>query len=63
MLKLSMKKNLTLFILFICSNLDAQTFVKANVFSTLLTIPNVGIETSIGKKSTFQFSKMELFKY
>ena len=34
---------------------QSQTFVKANVFTTLLTIPNVGIETSIGKKTTFQF--------
>jgi hypothetical protein len=27
---------------------------KVNALTTLLTIPNVGIETSIGKKSTFQ---------
>jgi hypothetical protein len=34
---------------------QSQTYVKVNAFTTLLTIPNVGIETSIGKKSTFQF--------
>ncbi|RTY66718.1 DUF3575 domain-containing protein [Flavobacterium sp. LB2P53] len=34
---------------------QSQTYIKANAMTTLLTIPNVGIETSIGKKSTFQF--------
>lgn len=50
-----MKKFLVLIILFICNNFYAQTYLKGNVFTTLLTIPNVGIETSIGEKSTFQF--------
>ncbi|MFV8376101.1 DUF3575 domain-containing protein [Flavobacterium sp. LB1P71] len=34
---------------------QSQTYLKVNAFTTLLSIPNVGIETSIGKKSTFQF--------
>ena len=36
-------------------HLQSQTYVKVNALTTLLTIPNVGLETSIGKKSTFQF--------
>ena len=50
-----MKKLLTLLLFILCFQLQSQTYIKANVFTTLLTIPNVGIETSIGKKSTFQF--------
>lgn len=50
-----MKKIFILIILAFTIHLHSQTYVKVNAFSTLLTIPNVGIETSIGKKSTFQF--------
>jgi hypothetical protein len=50
-----MKKLLTLLLFILCFQLQSQTYIKANVFTTLLTIPNIGIETSIGKKSTFQF--------
>ena len=50
-----MKKNLTFLIILFSIYSQGQTYVKANVFTTLLTIPNIGIETSIGKKSTFQF--------
>ena len=50
-----MKKLLILTIILFSIHLQSQTYVKVNAFSTLLTIPNVGIETSIGKKSTFQF--------
>ena len=50
-----MKKNLTILIVLFSFYSQGQTYVKANVFTTLLTIPNIGIETSIGKKSTFQF--------
>ena len=49
-----MKKLLALLLFILCFQLQAQTYIKANAFTTLLTIPNVGIETSIGKKSTFQ---------
>ena len=42
--------------LFIISTLSyGQTYVKVNALTTLLTVPNVAIETSIGHKSTFQF--------
>jgi hypothetical protein len=40
---------------------QSQTYVKVNAFTTLMTIPNVGIETSIGKKSTFQFDALASF--
>ncbi len=50
-----MKKILIVLIFIFFTHLQAQTFVKGNVLTTLLTIPNVGLETSIGKKSTFQF--------
>jgi len=35
-------------------HLQSQTYVKVNALTTLFTIPDVGFETSIGKKSTFQ---------
>lgn len=50
-----MKKLLIITILLFSIHTQSQTYVKVNATSTLLTIPNVGIETSIGKKSTFQF--------
>ena len=50
-----MKKLLILTIILFSIHSQSQTYVKVNALSTLLTIPNVGIETSIGKKSTFQF--------
>ncbi|MEY4462431.1 MAG: hypothetical protein RLY98_971 [Bacteroidota bacterium] len=50
-----MKKIQILLFLFFCTLSQSQTFIKVNAFTTLLTIPNVGIETGIGKKSTFQF--------
>jgi hypothetical protein len=36
------------------TSIQSQSHVCVNALTTLLTIPNVGIETSIGKKSTFQ---------
>ena len=50
-----MKKILIVFFLFSTVTFQAQTYIKVNAFTTLLTIPNVGIETSIGEKSTVQF--------
>ena len=50
-----MKKLLSLSVLLLPFFLQSQTYVKVNALTTLLTIPNIGIETSIGKKSTFQF--------
>lgn len=50
-----MKKLLILTFLIISIHSQSQTYIKVNAITTLFTIPNVGIETSIGKKSTFQF--------
>lgn len=50
-----MKKILILTILFFSIQSQSQTYIKVNAFTTLLAIPNVGVETSIGKKSTFSF--------
>jgi hypothetical protein len=47
-----MKKTLFLLVVFFTIHSQSQTYIKVNAFTTLLTIPNVGIETSIGKKST-----------
>jgi opacity protein-like surface antigen len=50
-----MKKLLILIVLLISVQSQSQTYVKVNALTTLLAVPNVGIETSIGKKTTFQF--------
>jgi hypothetical protein len=34
---------------------QSQTYIKVNALTSLLAIPNVGIETSISEKSTLQF--------
>ncbi len=34
---------------------QSQTYIKINAITALASIPNIGIETSIGRKSTFQF--------
>jgi hypothetical protein len=50
-----MKKTFLL-ILFLFSILThAQTYIKVNAVSALALIPNIGVETSIGQKATFQF--------
>jgi hypothetical protein len=56
-----MKKLLFFTFLLISIYSQSQTYVKVNAFTTLLTVPNVGIETSIGKKSTFQFDVLASF--
>jgi hypothetical protein len=56
-----MKKYLTIAFLFISIYSQSQTYLKANAATALLLIPNVGIETSIGKKSTFQFDILASF--
>lgn len=50
-----MKKIVLFAVLLFSIQTQSQTFVKANAFTTLATIPNIGIETSIGEKTTFQF--------
>lgn len=46
-----------IFLLFMCYGVQAscQTYVKGNALTTLLTIPQIGVETGIGEKATFQF--------
>lgn len=41
--------------------LQGQTYLKANAGSALLLIPNIGIETSVGKKTTLQFDVLASF--
>ena len=50
---------ITFLLLSICS--QSQTYIKGNAITALALIPNVGIETSIGKKSTFQFDVLASF--
>ncbi|WP_281337417.1 DUF3575 domain-containing protein [Flavobacterium eburneipallidum] len=40
---------------------QSQTYVKGNAVTALALVPNIGIETSIGKKSTFQFDALASF--
>ena len=49
-----MKKIYLLVLLFIAAPLFSQTYFKFNAPSTLLGIPQIGVETSLGKKITFQ---------
>ena len=49
-----MKKIYLLVLLFIAAPLFSQTYFKFNAPSTLLGIPQIGIETSLVKKITFQ---------
>ena len=49
-----MKKIIFLVVVLFSIHSQSQTYVKVNALTTLLTIPNIGFETSIGKKSTFQ---------
>ncbi|MFM2370106.1 MAG: hypothetical protein RL619_2427 [Bacteroidota bacterium] len=48
-----MKNLLVIVILIFSIHLQSQTYVKVNALTALLSLPNVSIETSIGKKSTF----------
>ena len=50
---------LTFFLISIC--IQSQTYIKGNVVTALVLVPNVGIETSIGKKLTFQADVMASF--
>ena len=51
----SPKKYIFLLLLLHGVLVQSQTYVKVNAITTLLTIPQVGVETGIGEKSTFQF--------
>lgn len=50
-----MKKIFIFVFLLISFYSQSQTYIKGNAVTALALIPNIGIETSIGKKSTFQF--------
>lgn len=50
-----MKKIIISIFLFTISSLHSQTYIKGNLLTSLVLVPNVGIETSIGEKSTFHF--------
>ncbi len=50
-----MKKFFLISLLLFSLHTYSQTYIKANATTVIVGIPNVGIETSMGKKSTFQF--------
>lgn len=55
-------KKIFLIIIFIFSiNVQSQTYIKFNAFSALVLVPNVGVETNIGEKTTFSFDIMASF--
>lgn len=56
-----MKKLFIYTFLFIAVSSHSQTYIKGNAVTALALIPNIGIETSIGKKSTFQFDILASF--
>ena len=56
-----MKKLFIFTFLFISIFSQSQTYIKGNAITALALIPNIGIETSIGKKSTFQFDILASF--
>ncbi|QLC65137.1 DUF3575 domain-containing protein [Flavobacterium sp. LPB0248] len=56
-----MKKLFALLVLLFCVQMQSQTFVKFNGATALLAIPNIGIETSIGEKTTFSTDVMASF--
>lgn len=56
-----MKKLLLLALLFISISSQSQTYIKGNAITALALVPNIGIETSIGKKFTFQADVMASF--
>lgn len=58
---LPMKKTIFLAIVLFTLQSQSQTYVKVNAFTTLLTVPNVAIETTIGEKSTLNFDVLASF--
>ncbi len=50
-----MKKTVLLFALIFCLQLQAQTFIKYNPVPNFVGAINLGVETSIGNKTTFSF--------
>jgi len=56
-----MKKLFIYTFLFIAASSYPQTYIKGNAVTALALIPNIGIETSIGQKITFQADVMASF--
>jgi hypothetical protein len=56
-----MKKIILAFLLIFSLQTYSQTYIKINGFTALAAIPNVGIETSIGEKTTFSVDVMASF--
>lgn len=56
-----MKKTFIFTLLLFSSYSQSQTYIKANAVTALVLVPNIGIETSIGEKSTFQFDILASF--
>lgn len=50
-----MKRFLFLLLIFFSTHSESQTYIKANLITSLVLVPNLGLETSVGKKSTIQF--------
>ena len=56
-----MKKIVILLFLLFSIHSQSQTYLKFNAATALLVIPNIGIETSIGEKTTFSVDVMASF--
>ncbi|WP_367770168.1 DUF3575 domain-containing protein [Flavobacterium sp. WC2421] len=56
-----MKRIFFFIILFFSIQSQSQTYIKANALTALIAVPNVGVETSIGKKSTLQIDALASF--
>jgi Protein of unknown function (DUF3575) len=53
--KIEMKQLLLLITLLFCIQLQAQTYIKYNPVPNIFGAINLGVETSIGKKTSFSF--------
>ncbi|MGL5111948.1 MAG: DUF3575 domain-containing protein [Flavobacterium sp.] len=56
-----MKHTLAILIFLVVTSSFGQTYLKLNGATALVGVPNIGIETSIGKKLTFNFDVMTSF--
>ena len=56
-----MKKIFILLVLFLSIQSQSQTYLKFNGATALVAIPNIGVETSIGEKTTFSVDVMASF--
>jgi hypothetical protein len=56
-----MKKLVVLCILLFSIPIQSQTYLKFNAATALIAVPNIGIETSIGEKTTFSVDVMVSF--